>query len=266
MTTTKPESDAVRLYVYVHVTQEPPTVDIEFPWDHRALAKRYRHSIDRSKKRLCPEVADRLNVVSFHLPSSVVRLSTSRWLHAIILHFGEEADAADWSDAVCVPVRGHPRQLYIRQYWEADHWAELNLRFSGQPGGFTDSEPAVVPENVPRRPRGIARIPKDDADATKKRKKKRPEVIAGAGLPAPENMPAPRYGTERVKRPEKKNRDDESPVGPKKSNKAFPWGDLEARSRGSRGAKRHSSNEADRRRRRRDSFSSSSSSSRVSRY
>ncbi|KAB5528029.1 hypothetical protein GE09DRAFT_411927 [Coniochaeta sp. 2T2.1] len=264
--TTSPEYDAARLYVYIHITQHPPTVDIEFPWDHREVAKRYRHSIDRSKKRLCPEVADRSNLVSFHLPSSVVRLSTSRWLHAIILHFKEEADAAAWSDAVCVPVRGHPRQLYIRQYWKAEHWAELNVRFSGQPEGFTDSEPTVVPENVPQRPRGVVRIPKDDADGTKKKKKKRgPEVIAYAGLPAPINTPAPPYGTERVKRPGKKSRD-ESPVGPKKSNKAFPWGDLEARSRGSRGAKRHSSSEAPRRRRRRASSSSSSSSSRVYRY
>ncbi|KAH8904100.1 hypothetical protein BR93DRAFT_930708 [Coniochaeta sp. PMI_546] len=124
--------DALRLYVYMRVSQVPPTVEIEFP--NEQLAMRYRSSIQVTKT--LPQLRQRSKVVAITIPKSVIDIETTRSFQAFILHFDQPESAAQWQDALCRPVEDHPRQVFIRQYWDAAQLVDLerNLPLVASPG------------------------------------------------------------------------------------------------------------------------------------
>jgi hypothetical protein len=109
----------LRLYVYIRVAKMPPGVEIDFP--DEALAKRYWSSIQKTKKG----TGQKRTCVCIELPSSVTDIESNRSLEGFILHFRSEEGAAEWKDTICNPVKGHPRQLSIRQYWDDAGLAKL---------------------------------------------------------------------------------------------------------------------------------------------
>ncbi|KAK3361502.1 hypothetical protein B0T24DRAFT_641730, partial [Lasiosphaeria ovina] len=107
---------SLRLYVYIRITQRPAVVEVEFPKAEVVLAERYRESISGTK-RLLP-ANHKLHVVAFELPRSVIELETNKSLRAFLLHFDTTSDAAKFEDAICFTVKDHPRQVFIKQYWD----------------------------------------------------------------------------------------------------------------------------------------------------
>ncbi|OIW25701.1 hypothetical protein CONLIGDRAFT_647439 [Coniochaeta ligniaria NRRL 30616] len=125
------QASGLRLYVYIRVTTRPATVEIEFP--SIQLAQRYRSSIEKMRTKVLPSSRQKPKVVAVELPPSVTDLETNRSMQAFVLHFKQGEDAAKWADAVCRRVKDHPRQIFIKQYW--DRVDELEQRL-----------PSVVPK------------------------------------------------------------------------------------------------------------------------
>ncbi|KAL5354174.1 hypothetical protein ACLOAV_000259 [Pseudogymnoascus australis] len=106
---------SLRLYVYIRITRLPAVVEVEFPEAELLLAQRYRESISGTK--ILAPVRQKPYVVAFELPDSVIELETSRSLRALLLHFDTPRDATNFGDAICFPLKDHPRQVFIKQDW-----------------------------------------------------------------------------------------------------------------------------------------------------
>lgn len=119
---------SLRLYVYIRVTRHPAVVEVEFPETEVLLAQRYRESISNIK--ILAPAREKPYVVTFELPDSVIELETSKSLRAFLLHFNTSRDAAKFEDAICFPVNKHPRQVYIKQYWDRAEVVELEKSLS----------------------------------------------------------------------------------------------------------------------------------------
>ncbi|KAK4211280.1 hypothetical protein QBC37DRAFT_427318 [Rhypophila decipiens] len=120
-------SSGLRLYVYIRVTRFPAVVEIEFPDTEtgRSLARRYLQSITRAKE--LPADRQRPHIVAFHLNPSITDILASKYPSGLVLHFENSAEARQFEDDICLPVAEHPRQLFIKQYWD-DKEADLLAR------------------------------------------------------------------------------------------------------------------------------------------
>ncbi|KAM7201627.1 hypothetical protein V8F33_003176 [Rhypophila sp. PSN 637] len=123
-------STGLRLYVYIRVTRSPAVVEIEFPdtQSGRSLARRYLQSITRTKE--LPADRQRPHRVAFHLNPSITDISASKYPSGLVLHFDTSAEARHFEDDICLPVHGHPRQLFIKQYWDDREAASLDRSLS----------------------------------------------------------------------------------------------------------------------------------------
>ncbi|KFY98417.1 hypothetical protein V498_01484 [Pseudogymnoascus sp. VKM F-4517 (FW-2822)] len=114
---------SLRLYVYIRITRLPAVVEVEFPEEKVQLAQRYRESISDTK--ILPPVRQKPHVVAFELPNSVIELETSKSLRSFLLHFDTARDATKFGDAICFPLKGYTRQVFIKQDWGRAEVARL---------------------------------------------------------------------------------------------------------------------------------------------
>ncbi|KAF9876552.1 hypothetical protein CkaCkLH20_05960 [Colletotrichum karsti] len=149
-----PEIDALRLYVYLHFSNNTTTVEVEFPSTEKDLAEAYRQSIRRHKDLELSR--DDGNIVAFELPPSATDVSTTRSARAIIVHFKRSNDAKRWADAICRPVADSSHQVYVKQYWnEADLAGlreSLNTSSSSSPPKPSLLKPSSDRGGAPPRP------------------------------------------------------------------------------------------------------------------
>ena len=63
--------------------------------------------------------------VILHLSPAVRSIDYSQTEGGFVLHFFTEAAAADWQDVICTGIKGFPKQVCIRQYWEEGQLDEV---------------------------------------------------------------------------------------------------------------------------------------------
>lgn len=112
----------LRLYVYL-ITQQPLRLEIVFP--NEQLARRYRSSVEDGK--IMSASRQKSKTVAVQLPYGVAYVETNRSLGGFVLHFDNEKGAASWTDAVCRPIKAHPRQILVKQYWSGEDELEREI-------------------------------------------------------------------------------------------------------------------------------------------
>lgn len=155
-----PGANPLRLYVYIRVTQLPATLEIEFPTEE--LARRYKSSIEGMQTKALPSSRQKPKIVAVELPRSVIDLETNRGLQGFVLHFDKGEDAAGWVDAVCRPVQGHERQVFVKQYWDGTD--ELEGKIAAQVATPPRSDRARSPPRHKASPSSWMRRPKFGKD------------------------------------------------------------------------------------------------------
>ena len=143
-----PSTNGLRLYVDINIATKPLRVEVEFPDEN--LARRYRESIRKTK--VLPREDQKPKVVAFELPASARWLESNRTLQGFIVHFNEKKDADAWADHICLHVKGHERQIVIKQYWSEDEEAALKKHL-----------PQLMPPPPPPPPKNRAGTPPGDA-------------------------------------------------------------------------------------------------------
>ncbi|KAM7222679.1 hypothetical protein V8F06_001866 [Rhypophila decipiens] len=144
-------SSGLRLYVYLRVTRFPAVVEIEFPDTQtgRSLARRYLQSITRTKE--LPADRQRPHIVAFHLDPSITDISASKYPSGLVLHFDSSTEASHFEDDICLPVHAHPRQLFVKQYWDDREAALLDRSLSKSSRMTVEIEIARIVSTLPER-------------------------------------------------------------------------------------------------------------------